>query len=189
MRRVVAILALLLAGCAADPIDTVDPRASVAPPLSLDGVVLEKTTGVTTQVDAVDIANEVVHPDDLRAVLEKAGFSSGVQRSFQGGTGAFTRVLARSLAFESADGVAAYLDWFDANAGEEIITAKRITPGGMPDGAVVFEHQPDGCCHNDVPAYLAVWPRGSSVLFLHVGGQRADTDAFVDLVSEVDDST
>ena len=144
-------------------------------------------SSVSTQVGADAIANEVVHPDALRPVLAQAGFSSGMQRSFQGGTGAFTRVQARSLAFESEEGADVYLDWFSTHAGEEIITAKRIEPEGLPAGAVVFEHQPDGCCHNDVPVYLAAWPRGSSVLSLHVGGQRANTEAFVDLVSSFDE--
>lgn len=137
-------------------------------------------------VDVDGLANEVVHPDDLRALLEGAGFAAGAQRSFGGGTGAFSRVLARALAFESEAGAAAFVRWFGDHAHEEIITAERISPAGVPDGVVVFSHEPDGCCHNDVPVYLAAWARGASVLYLHVGGRRANTRAFVELIASYD---
>ena len=51
----------------------------------------------------------------------------------------------------------------------------------------MFRHEPDGCCHNDVPVYLAAWQRGSSVLYLHVGGRRANTRAFVELIASYDE--
>jgi hypothetical protein len=50
----------------------------------------------------------------------------------------------------------------------------------------VFRHLPDGCCRNDVPVYLAAWQRGPSVLYLHVGGRRANTRAFVELIESYD---
>jgi hypothetical protein len=143
-------------------------------------------TSDRTSVDLGQLANEVAHPDELRAVLSEAGFASAAQRSFGGGTGAFSRVLARRLAFETDAGAAAFLEWFGENAHEEIITAERIAPGGVPDEAVVFEHEPDACCHNDVPVYLAAWPRGETVLYLHVGGRRASTRAFVRLIESYD---
>ena len=68
----------------------------------------------------------------------------------------------------------------------EIITSERIAPAGVPDGVVVFRHLPDGCCHNDVPVFLAAWQRGESVLTLHAGGRRANVRAFVDLIAAYD---
>jgi hypothetical protein len=144
-------------------------------------------TSDATSVDADDLANEVVHPDELRALLGDAGFVSAAQRSFGGGTGAFSRVLARGLSFESDAGAAAFVMWIGDHAPEEIITADRIFPKGVPDGAVVFRHRPDGCCHNDVPVYLAAWQRGAEVLFLHVGGRRANARAFVELIESYDE--
>lgn len=143
-------------------------------------------TSDASPVDGDRLANEVVHPDELRAVLGEAGFTAGAQRSFGAGTGAFSRVLARGLAFETDAGAAAFVTWFGDNAGEEVITAERISPADVPDGVVVFRHLPDGCCHNDVPVYLAAWQRGPSVLYLHVGGRRANTRAFVELIASYD---
>jgi hypothetical protein len=139
----------------------------------------------TTSVDADHIANEVTHPDDLRSVLDDAGFVRAAQRSFGGGRGAFSRVVARGLVFETDEGAAAFVRWFGDHA-PEIITSERIAPAGVPDDVVVFRHEPDGCCHNDVPVFLAAWQRDASVLSLHAGGRRADVRAFVELISSYD---
>jgi hypothetical protein len=144
-------------------------------------------TSVASSIGEDELANEVVHPDELRGVLDDAGFVRAEQRSFGGGTGAFSRVLARGLSFETAAGAATFVAWLGAHAPEEIITSQRIYPKGVPDGAAVLRHEPDGCCHNDVPVYLAAWRRGSSVLFLHVGGPRANTRAFVELIRSYDE--
>lgn len=141
---------------------------------------------MTTPVDADRIANEVAHPDDLRALMDDAGFVRARQRSFAGGTGAFSRALSRGLAFGDEAGAARFVRWFAEHAPAEIITSEPIAPDGLPDGIVAFRHLPDGCCHNDVPVFLAAWQRGSSVLYLHVGGRRANTRAFVELISAYD---
>lgn len=186
MTRIVPIVAIVLAACSG-PSGPAAPGATTHdPPGLLPASAFPRMTSVRSSVGVDEMANEVAHPDELRAVLDDAGFASAAQRSFGGGTGTFSRVLARGLAFDTHAGAAAFLAWFGDNAHEEIITAKRISPGGVPDGAVVFEHEPDGCCHNDVPVYLAAWPRGSSVLYLHVGGRRATTRAFVALTETFD---
>jgi hypothetical protein len=178
------VLALCaLAGCAADPApaDGRTPggggRAVVLPASALPGMTSERSS-----VDVDGLTNEVTHPEELRGLLEEAGFSSAEQRSFGGGTGAFSRVLARGLTFDSSAGAASYVAWFAENAHEEILTSRRISPAGVPSGVVVFRHRPDACCHNDVPAYMAAWQHGSSVLYLHVGGRRANTRTFVELI-------
>jgi hypothetical protein len=94
-------------------------------------------------------------------------------------------VVARGLVFETDEGAAAFVRWFDDHA-PEIITSERIAPAGVPDDVVVFRHEPDGCCHNDVPVFLAAWQRDASVLSLHAGGRRADVRAFVELISSYD---
>ncbi|MEX2101023.1 MAG: hypothetical protein WEA54_00670 [Actinomycetota bacterium] len=182
----IAILAVCLGACSSgsgDARSTPVVEDASAPPAVPASVLPRMVTSDADRVDAETIATEVVHPDELRAVLDAAGFSSAVERSFQGGTGPFSRVLARTLAFSTEEGGAAYLDWLRTDASAEIITAKAISPEGLPNGAVAFRHVPDGCCRRDFPVYLAAWPRGSSVVFLHVGGQRATTEAFVDLVA------
>ena len=160
MRRVVAILAVLLTACGSDAIDEVPSRESAAPPVSIEAVALPKMSSVSTQVGADAIANEVVHPDALRPVLAQAGFSSGMQRSFQGGTGAFTRVQARSLAFESEEGIDVYLDWFSTHAGEEIITAKRIEPEVFPPAQSCSNISRTGVATTTSPS---TWPPGHEV--------------------------
>lgn len=178
---IAAAVALLVAGCAAA--DTTEPGDR--PPV-LPASALPRMTGDLTTVDADDLASEVTHPDDLRAVLDDAGFSAAAQRSFGGGTGPFSRVTARGIAFDTMAGAADFVAWFGDHAPQEFITSERISPEGVPGHVVVFHHRPDGCCHNDVPVFLAAWRRGTSVLFLHAGGRRANADAFADLIATYD---
>ena len=183
--RIAGVIALLLVGCAGCAATT-RSAGSVASPSAgslLPASALPHMTGAASTVDIDLLANEVVHPDELRAVLHRSGFSHGAQRSFAAGPGVFSRVVARALAFETEAGAAAFVTWFGDNAGAEVISADRIAPAGVPGGVVVFRHRPDGCCHNDVPVYLAAWQRGPSVFYLHAGGRRASTRAFVDLIS------
>lgn len=185
--RVVGVMAMALVGCASSPPMAGAPGSSAPPaPVALPVSALPRMTSDASTVDVDRLANEVVHPDELRAVLDDAGFSTGAQRSFGAGTGAFSRVLSRGLAFETEAGAAAFVTWFGDNAGEEVISADRISPSRVPEGVVVFRHLPDGCCRNDVPVYLAAWQRGPSVLYLHVGGRRANTRAFVELIESYD---
>ena len=185
--HVVALVAFALVACADDPSVGGAPASSAPPPPPvLPASALPRMTSDASAVDVDRLANEVVHPDELRTVLGEAGFTAGAQRSFGAGTGAFSRVLSRGLAFETDAGAAAFVTWFGDNAGEEVITADRISPADVPHGIVVFRHLPNGCCHNDVPVYLAAWQRGPSVLYLHVGGRRANTRAFVELIATYD---
>jgi hypothetical protein len=181
------VAVLTLAGCATEPMEGDDQE----PPAAGRAIVLPasafpRMSSAVSSIDADGLTNEVAHPDQLRATLDEAGFDSAAQRSFGGGTGAFSRVLARGMTFESEAGAASYVAWFADNAHEEIISSRRISPPGLADDVVVYRHQPDGCCHNDVPAYVAAWQRGSSVLYLHAGGRRANTHAFVELIESYD---
>ena len=164
-----ALALFVLVGCASEPAPAGSSggseRAVVLPASALPGM-----TSVRSSVDVDRLTNEVAHADELRGLLEEAGFVSAEQRSFGGGTGAFSRVLARGLTFDSSAGADSYLEWFAENAHEEILTSRRISPTGVGSDVVVFHHRPDACCHNDVPAYMAAWRHGSSVLYLHVGG-------------------
>jgi hypothetical protein len=183
--RVLAAAALLLSACAsAAPAD--DPLTTGTRPPILPASALADMTSDLMSVDADHLANEVTHPDDLRTLLDDAGLARAAQRSFGGGRGAFSRVVARGLVFETEEGAAAFVAWFGDHAPQQIITSERISPTGTPDGVIVFHHLPDGCCHNDVPVFLAAWQRGDSVLTLHAGGRRANVRAFVDLIAAYD---
>ncbi len=186
MAVVLGSIVLVACGGASSTPDDAPASGEAAEPLVLPASALPRMTSEMTAVDADRLVNEVAHPDELRALLDRSGFASAAQRSFGEGEGAFSRVLARGLAFETEAGAAAFVSWFEANAPEEIVTAERIAPKGLPEGVVVFRHRPDGCCHNDVPVYLAAWQRGSAVLSLHVGGRRANTRAFAELISSYD---
>jgi hypothetical protein len=182
------VAVLTLAGCATEPMeggDDHDPPAA-GRAIVLPASAFPRMSSSASSIDVEGLANEVAHPDQLRATLDEAGFDSAAQRSFGGGTGAFSRVLARGMTFESEAGAASYVAWFADNAHEEITSSRRILPPGLADDVVVYRHQPDGCCHNDVPAYVAAWQRGSSVLYLHAGGRRANTHAFVELIESYD---
>lgn len=181
----IALGAASCAGAATEPSSTVPPPSgSVAEraPL-LPASALPRMTSVVSPADLGLIAAEVTHPDELSAVLREAGFVGARQRSFSGGSGAFTRVVARGMRFESAAGARAYVSWLSERASTEIVTAERISPAAIDDDVVVFHHRPDGCCHNDVPVFLAGWTSGSSVLYLHAGGRRATVPAFMKLIA------
>lgn len=187
MARIVPVIAVLVVGCAGSSTEDTSVPVAADPPVVLSASALPRMTSQASTVEVDDLADEVTHPDELRAALDEAGFAAAAQRSFGGGTGAFSRVLARGLSFETDAGASAFVRWIGDHAPEEIITADLIFPAGVPEGAVVFRHEPDGCCHNDVPVYLAAWQRGSSVLFLHAGGRRANTPAFVKLIASYDE--
>ena len=183
---VTATVLLVTVACASDGVPRDVSGSGPRPPL-LPVSALSKMTEDTTAIDVDHLANEVAHPDELVTVLADAGFTRAAQRSFGGGTGRpFSRVLSRGLTFGDEAGAAAFVTWFAEHAPAEIITSAPIDPAGVPDGVVVFRHLPDGCCHNDVPVFLAAWQRGSSVLFLHAGGRRANVRAFVELISTYD---
>ena len=183
--RVLAVAVLLAPACASAPATDGSIAAGVTPPV-LPTSALPRMTSDATSVDADHLANEVTHPDELQALLDEAGLVRAAQRSFGGGRGAFSRVVARGLVFETEEGAAAFVSWFGDHASQQIITSERISPSGIPDGVIVFRHLPDGCCHNDVPVFLAAWQRGESVLTLHAGGRRANVRAFVDLIAAYD---
>jgi hypothetical protein len=181
-----AVVLLVSAACASEATPR-DARATGPPPALLPASALPGMSDDTTPVDIDRLADDVTHPDEMRTVLARAGFTRGAQRSFGGGSGRpFSRVLSRGLTFGDAAGAAAFVAWFAEHAPAEIITAERIAPGEVPEGVVVFRHEPNGCCHNDVPVFLAAWQHGRSVLYLHAGGRRANAPAFVELISAYD---
>jgi hypothetical protein len=181
-----AVVLLVSAACASEAAPR-DAPATGPPPALLPASALPGMADDTTPVDVDRLADDVAHPDEIRALLARTGFARGAQRSFGGGSGRpFSRVLSRGLTFGDAAGAAAFVAWFAEHAPAEIITAERIEPAEVPEGAVVFRHLPDGCCHNDVPVFLAAWQRGPSVLYLHAGGRRANAPAFVELISAYD---
>jgi hypothetical protein len=181
-----AIAALLLVGCS----DAVAPgsQASSPAPLLLPEAALP-TMAMTSEdrsIDLDELASESSHPDELRSVLEGSGYTGGAERTFGGGKGTFARVLARGLAFSSDEGAAAYLTWLRELGPSELVGGTRIEPAGLPDGVIAIRHLPDGCCHNDVPVFLAAWQRGSSVLYLSASGREATARGLVDLVHAYD---
>ncbi len=192
MRRIARSLAVLastatLAACSSGGGGSQVPPADASPPPVVPASVLPDMSSAVVEVDAETIAEESVHVDRVKELLDDAGFVSASQRSFQGGSGGFSRVFVRTMVFEDPAGASSYLAWFRANAGKEIVTAKEIAPSGLPPGAIAFRHVPGGCCRRDFPAYLVAWPRGASVVFIHGGGPKTTTRSLVGLASEVDE--
>ena len=70
--RIVPIVAIVLVACGG-PSTTDAPRASAAdPPVVLPASALPRMTSDVTSVDVDRLANEVVHPDELQALLDEA---------------------------------------------------------------------------------------------------------------------
>ena len=185
----VLLTMLVVVACAADlPTDRPAPAegAEPVPMIPVDALPTLTLTSEDHALSAEELASESSHPDELLAVLEGSGFAGAAQRSFGGGRGSFARVVVRGLSFTAGDGAAEYLDWFADHGGSELITARRIAPDGLPASVVALRHLPDGCCHNDVPVFLAAWRRGSSVLYVTGAGKKATSGALVDLVRAYD---
>ena len=137
-------------------------------------------------VDAQLLASDALHPEELATLLESAAFGSGVERLFTARRGPFSRVEARSLAFGSAPGASTYLGWLRGHASELIGDAEPVAAPRLPDGVLFVRHLATGCCHEEVPVYLAAWQRGPLVLSVKASGRAADVSVVAAIVRSVD---
>lgn len=167
---------LVASACGAEPVVLEPIPATALPGSAAEPVELD---AATLAVDAIDLA-------ELESLLEDAGFVAGTQRLFSRSHGGRRRILARVLTFETPGGSERYLEWLRSHADEVIGDAATTADVEIPAGGTVFEHEPDPCCHNETPIFLAVWSRGSTVFTLEVGGQAARASDVPELITGLD---
>lgn len=137
-------------------------------------------------LDATDVAAQAILPEHVEVLLADAGFAGGVERSFVGGTGTFSRVLARTLEFRTDDGAATYLGWLREHVAEILGETETVSDPELPADAVSVRHLPNGCCPKEVPVYLVAWQRDELVLSVEASGQRARAQSIVPIVRAFD---
>jgi hypothetical protein len=137
-------------------------------------------------VDTQTLASDALHPPELATLLQAAGFDAGAERVFTARRGPFQRVVARSLAFGTPEGAESYLAWLRSHASELIGATEIVTARGLPAGVVFVRHLAGGCCHEEVPVYLAAWQRGPLVLSVKASGRAADVSPVAAIVRTVD---
>ena len=158
---------LVAAACATDPTvpvppDTQQGDAAVGalepiPPAALPG-----HPAAPVALDAGTVAMDAVQVPELESLLQDAGFVGGTQRQFSR-TGAGRRRID---------------DVIGRAAPNESLTA--------PADGIVFEHEPNPCCHSETRVFLAMWSHGRTVVTLQVDGPAARASAVPELVSQLD---
>jgi hypothetical protein len=68
-----------------------------------------------------------------------------------------------------------------------VISKARPVDGlSVPDGTIVFVHQPNPCCHGETGLVLAAWNDGDTVKTLELGGQVVKTSVVPGLISSLE---
>jgi hypothetical protein len=179
-------VALLLTACSHDiptSVATASPSLPAMPDVRVDHL-----HGTTTSLVFDDVVKEAQHPDLFSQALTAAGFIGGQDRTLTGGRGEFSRVVIRSWSFGSEAGAASFLGWLQANVSELIPDASALSVD-LPAGVVLLRHAVSGCCHEEVPIYLAAWQRGATVWTIRASGARIHTAPVVALVRSVEKET
>jgi hypothetical protein len=188
VRSVTVGMLLLTVACGGDSTETTStsPRSSSTRPSTVPPPTLIDMHSTLEDLDATDVAAQAIRPEDLEALLDAAGFSGGVERSFVGGTGSFSRVVARTVAFGADAGAAVYLSWLREHVAEILGATEPVSDPQLPAGAVSVRHLPNGCCPKEVPVYLVAWQRDELVLSVEASGQRARAEAIFPIVRALD---
>jgi hypothetical protein len=181
---VLLVTGLLAASCGSEPRS--HPQASGIKPIPAEA--LPGRAGPPVELDASRVSADAVDIDELETLLSDAGFVAGTQRQFSRTVGGRRTTLARVLVFESSPGAQAYLGWLADHVGDVIGNAQPIDGLSVPDGAIVFIHEPNPCCHSETRLVLAAWKDGTTVMTLQLGGQVVRTRAVPELVSRLDGS-
>ncbi len=189
--RLLLILAVV-AATACGGAETVPTQATATPQASPTGVGVDVTIPrlslpgmhhADAILDAESAAFDAVHPGDAQAALATAGFVGAAQSTYTGARGRFSRVVVRQAVFESPEGATGFLDWLATHTVEWIGEASSLTDPALPGSVTMWLHEPSGCCHEEVPIYLAMWQRGNVVWTIRASGPKIQTQRVIDLVT------
>ena len=168
MRRALVLLVLVLSGCGSSSPPEAEP---VLPADALPG--LEATT---QPLAADDLAG------DFGSDVPVEGFLSGTERDFQGESHDLTRVVSRTLEFESPEAAHAYVDLLRTHVDDLYgagTTAEPLQAGGRA-GYVI---DPAACaCHRATPALTAAVSNGPRVTYLEINGDGATRERLGELL-------
>lgn len=192
LREVAAGLVLLVAtACASRDADTGSaPEPSPgSSQVTVEAIPEEALPGAAARVVELDravLASDAIDAASLATLLSDAGFVAGTERRFSQTAAGRRRAIARVLAFETAPGAERYVDWLADHVEELIGDADVIRDAEAPEGAIVFVHEPSGCCHLETRLFLGVWRRDATVVTLKLAGQRVRLGTMVGFASRLD---
>lgn len=178
------VTGLVAASCGSEP--HARPQALGIEPIPAEA--LPGRAAQPVELDAGQVSTDAVDVEELETLLSDAGFVAGTQRQFSRTVGGRRTTLARVLVFETSQGAQAYLGWLADHIGDVIGKAQPVHGLSVPDGAIVYVHEPNPCCHNETRLVLAGWKDGATVMTLQLGGQVVRTRAVPELVSRLERS-
>jgi hypothetical protein len=180
---VLLVVGVLAASCGSEP----QPRAPSAPRVEpIPAEALPGRAAQPTELDVREISMDAVDVDELEALLESAGFLAGTERRFSRTVGGRRMTLARILVFDTVRGAKAYLGWLEDHVDDVIGNSRPVDGLSVPDGTIVFVHEPNPCCHSETRLVLAAWNEGDTVKTLELGGQVVNTSVVPELISSLE---
>jgi len=164
-----ALFFVALAGCGSS-----SPEAQPALPASAVPGLEATTEAVSAEDLAADFSSDVT--------IE--GFVSGTERVFQGESHDLSRVVSRTLEFESPAAAKAYVNLLRTHVDDLYgvgTTAEPLEEGGRA-GYVI---DPAACaCHRAAPALTAAVSDGARVTYLEINGDGADRAKLQQLLAQ-----
>jgi hypothetical protein len=182
-----ALAAILLLAACADTPTAVGDQSSPSP--SVPAIHIKGLHETEDTLDAELVAGEATHPQPFEQELASLGFLGAAERTLAGRRGVFSRVVVRGWSFDTEEHAAAFLAWLQGNVHELIGVATPTTTAHVPEGVWLFVHEPTGCCHEEVPIYLAAWQRGPVVWTVRASGARIRMQPVLDLIETVEKET
>jgi hypothetical protein len=191
LREQVAALVLLVAAACASPGATRAPAPEPAPGSEVELEAIPKgalpgAPGRAVELDLTVLASDAIDTASLATLLSDAGFVAGSERTFSETAAGRRRATARVLAFETEAGAERYVDWLAGHVEELIGDAQVVRDADIPTGAIVFVHEPNGCCHLETRLFLGAWRRGATVITLKLAGQGVRLSTMVAFASRLD---
>jgi hypothetical protein len=180
------VATLVLAACSSTSSGSPAASTSAPAPAPVDMPVL-RIPGLrvqSAQLDAEGVAAEATDPATLSETLTASGFESVTERTLTGRRGVFSRVVLRAWVFSSEQGATTFLDWLHSSAADLIGEAEPVK-ASVPSDVRLQMHTPSGCCHEEVPIYLASWQRDAIVWTIRASGARIHTPPVVALVRSI----
>lgn len=177
------VAGILAASCGSEP----QSRAPMGPTIQpIPAEALPGRAAQPKELDAREVSTDAVDVDELEALLESAGFVAGTERRFSRTVGGRRMTLARILVFETVPGAQAYLGWLEDHVDDVIGNARPVDGLSVPDGTIVFVHQPNPCCHSETRLVFVAWKDGDTVKTLEIGGQVVKTSVVPQLISSLE---
>jgi hypothetical protein len=165
-----ALLFVAVAGCGSSS----PPEAQPALPASA----VPDLEATTDALSAEDLTA------DFGSGVTIEGFVSGTERVFQGESHDLSRVVSRTLEFESPAAAKAYVDLVRTHVDDLYgvgTTAEPLEEGGRA-GYVI---DPAACaCHRAAPTFTAAVSDGARVTYLEINGDGADRAKLQQLLAQ-----